>query len=742
MNSLYGQTSNPMMNVGMMPYGTPMPGMGGGDSLFQIAWKGKWLILLFALLGLGGGYGYYRFLMPKEFTSISRVLVDKPRGPTGPTDIMQPGTSASSYLQQQVGILLSSQVIGAAFADSSVLSLASLSVEGRREALRSSLSARVGKDEIINVTASSEDSKEPPAIINAVVNQYIEWHKKNKTHTVESLLDSLRTQAKETLDNLTFKRGQLTLLAERDNILETTEDSAVSKSTESLRRDLATAKVYTIEQQSFCERLRKLQSDPNRFRQYVLVQGRARDDAERNRATEDLYATQLKLGQLLSAGGPVEKALIAQQENKKKELVAKIAKLDEAFVREQMEDAEAVLAYAKERETYYQTRYDEEMGKLRSSNAARSKYEALRDECDMLRLTYTTTLKKINDLDLNAPWQGLSIHVLEEAQEGKSPPSQTAKIMGIGLILGLMTGGGLAFLRDMKDLRVRSADEITAILGVPILGAVPTIPRRGLLRRGPRTRLSLNSRESEAYRSIRTALFFGSSNEEGKTLLVTSPGALEGKTTLVSNLGVAMAHAGQRTLIIDADLRKPMQHRVFARGGRGKGVIDVLSGAMTLDEAIRHTEIEGLDVLESGQPVPNPSELLSSDAFAALIEQVKGRYDRILVDSPPVGVVADAQILAARCGLTLLVLRAERSSRITTQRARDALSTVSAKVVGAVVNDVHKRDTRYSHHGYGAYSYYHSAHAAKGEPAVRKELPATVDQKPQGDSSAPAKKKK
>lgn len=739
MNSLYGQTNNPMMNVGMMPYGAPMPGMGGGDSLFQIAWKGKWLILLCALLGLGGGYGYYRFLMPKEYTSISRVLVDKPRQPTGVIDITQPGTSAPNFLPQQIGILLSSQVISAAFADANVVSLASLSVE-RRAALRRSLSAKVGKDDIINVTASSDDSREPPTIVNALVNEYIKWQNKNKTDTVTDLLESLNLQAEKIRKDLTEKRRQLTQHADREDIWETTEDSTVAKSLDLLRRDLATAKVYVIEQQSVYDRLSKLQSDPNRFRQYVLVQGRARDDGERTRAAEDLYATQLKLEQV-SAGGTVQKSQITLLENRKKELVAKIAKLDEAFVREQIEDAESVLADAQARETHYQTRYNEEIGKLRSSAVARSQYEALKDECDMLRLTYNTILKKINDLDLNAPLQGLSIHVLEKAQEQTEPPSQTAKIMGIGLILGLMAGGGLAFLRDMKDLRVRSADEITAILGVPILGAVPKIPRRGILRRGPRTRLSLNSRESEAYRSIRTALFFGSSHEEGKTILVTSPAALEGKTTLVSNLGVAMAHAGQRTLIIDADLRKPMQHRVFARGGRGKGVIDVLSGAMTLDEAIRHTEIERLDVLESGQPVPNPSELLSSDAFAALIEQAKGRYDRILVDSPPVGVVADAQILAARCGLTLLVLRAQRSSRVTTQRARDALSTVSAKVVGAVVNDVHKRDTRYSHHGYGAYSYYHSAHAAKGEPAVRKELPAGVDdQKPQGDSSAPEKK--
>jgi len=740
MNSLYGQTSNPMMNVGMMPYGTPMPGMGGGDSLFQIAWKGKWLILLFALLGLGGGYGYFRFLMPKEFTSISRVLVEKPRS-TGPINLLQPGTTATNYLQQQASILLSREIRRAAQDDPNVRPL-TFDPSNRLGEVFQTLSAKVGKDDIIIVSASSEDSKVAAVVVNAVVGAFKRWHEDNRKSSTDELFNDLNVQLNKSMGDFQRKRQELVVLEQRNpGILETTQGGIASKTLDALKQEVATARMFNIQQESHYNRLANLESDPNRFRQYVLGQGLAVESPERTRLAESLHKINLQLEEL-RGGGTVQKSQVTRLENMQKDLAQKIEDLDKQFAHEQIAMAGYLKEDAKTREQHLTKLYEAEYAELQKAGGQNSEYELKKSECQMLESLCNMLLSKINSLDLNARLEGLSIHVLEVADPGQEGPPQMAKIMGIGLILGLMTGGGLAFLRDMKDLRVRSADEITAILGVPILGAVPTIPRRGLLRRGPRTRLSLNSRESEAYRSIRTALFFGSSNEEGKTLLVTSPGALEGKTTLVSNLGVAMAHAGQRTLIIDADLRKPMQHRVFARGGRGKGVIDVLSGAMTLDEAIRHTEIEGLDVLESGQPVPNPSELLSGDAFAALIEQVKGRYDRILVDSPPVGVVADAQILAARCGLTLLVLRAERSSRITTQRARDALSTVSAKVVGAVVNDVHKRDTRYSHYGYGAYSYYHSAHAAKGEPAVRKELPATVDQKPQGDSAAPAKKKK
>jgi capsular exopolysaccharide synthesis family protein len=262
-----------------------------------------------------------------------------------------------------------------------------------------------------------------------------------------------------------------------------------------------------------------------------------------------------------------------------------------------------------------------------------------------------------------------------------------------------------------------------------VLGAVPSMSKRGLVARGQRLRFACESRESEAYRAIRTALFFGTPREQAITILVTSPDRLEGKTTLVSNLGIAMAQAGQKTLILDADLRKPMQHRVFSMNGHGRGLTDVLTGTAALDEAIRTTEVRGLDVLAGGPSVPNPSELLSCRTFARVLEQLKQKYDRILVDSPPVGLLTDAQILATLCGLTLLVLRAEKSTRIFAQRARDALLTVGARLVGVVVNDVPRRDARYSH--YTLYGYHCNDHGSNGDRSTTRELPADVGLSPE-----------
>ncbi len=735
MNSIYGQNDNLGVQNGMIPYAAPMVGMAaGGDSLGQIAWRGKWLILLSTILGLGGAYGYYRTI-GKEYTGTSRVLVEKPSAQR-PIDFLQPGTTAANYLQQQASIILSRDIIEKALTDPNLLLLPALNVGNRvQDALRT-LSAKVGKDDIINVTVSSEQPEEPAAIVNAVVGAYIKWHEANRRLGTADLYRSLSTKLEDTKKELLSKRQTLQTFAERSSAQGGAQGSLNSKMLDTFRQELTAARLRAIQQKSYYDRLVSLESDPNGLRQYILGQGFSAQDGERARLADALYKTRLQLEEI-TAKGTVQKSQITLLENREKELVQEIAESDKKFTQERIAIAKALSEDASARELRLENLCKEELDKLQKASGQDSAYELRRLECQMLEDLYNTLLSKIASLDLNnAQMEGLSIHVLEKALPGVEAPSQMARVMGIGLVLGLMVGGGLAFVRDWRDQRVRSADEITAILGVPILGAVPTIPRRGIIRRGPRVRLASHTREFEAYRSIRTALFFGTVRDEAKTLLVTSPGPLEGKTTLVSNLGIAMARAGQKTLIIDADLRKPMQHRVFAKKGHGKGLVDVLAGTAALEEAIRPTEVQGLDVLESGQIVPNPSELLGGDTFRVVFEQLKSRYDRILVDSPPVGIVADAQILATRCGLTLLVLRAQKSSRVVTQRARDALSTVSARVVGAIVNDVPKGDTRYSHHASGAYSYYHGNHASDGR-AAPKELPANVGPRSESDESIP-----
>ena len=225
-------------------------------------------------------------------------------------------------------------------------------------------------------------------------------------------------------------------------------------------------------------------------------------------------------------------------------------------------------------------------------------------------------------------------------------------------------------------------------------------------------RLKPKSIIAEAYRTIRTSVFFGAARGKARTILITSPAPGDGKTTLASNLSIAIAQAGQRTLIIDADLRKPKQHRIFDIGSE-PGLADVLSGEVRLDDAIKQGTVKGLDILSCGSQVSNPSEILNSEAFALILDNLMKCYDRIIIDSPPVVPVADSQIIAARCDIVLLVVRADKSTRKIAQRARNNIVSVGGNLLGVIVNDVAHKHSRYgyygryqSSYGYGGYGGY------------------------------------
>jgi capsular exopolysaccharide synthesis family protein len=216
--------------------------------------------------------------------------------------------------------------------------------------------------------------------------------------------------------------------------------------------------------------------------------------------------------------------------------------------------------------------------------------------------------------------------------------------------------------------------------------------------RGRKVHLDPMSDVSEAYRAIRSAVFFG---PKGKTILVTSPVRAEGKSTSAANLAIAMAEAGHRILLVDADLREPVQHRIFALTNDA-GVSSVVAGRGSLDRAIQGSGVRGLDVLPCG-PVPfNPSETINNQAFADLLSALGQRYDYVIVDSPPVMSVTDARILAAMCDLAILVVRAERSNKRSAQDARDGLLGFGANIIGVIVNDGQRNRQRYSYYsGYG-----------------------------------------
>jgi capsular exopolysaccharide synthesis family protein len=731
-------------HAGMVPSRPMTQGGAGSDTLLEILWRGRWLILLSVVLAAAGAYVYLQVTTPM-YDSTSRILVEKP-APQPRSDAPQPvGSTLQNYLATQASLITSPRTIAAALRDPNVLALPTFADPSYVAGLVRTLSAEVGKKaDVIQVRASSAHPEDAAQFVNAVVRAYTRWHEANRQLTTADLLKDLNSQLDNRYRELQLKRKEQMLLGQRyPEVVENTPGGVVSKTIDVLKQELVSARLAAVERDSYYQGLQRFEKEPETFRQYFdshrVSATTSAEDVERIRLEAEVQKTRSELEEI-QVSGIAQRSRITMLQNRQSELEEKIAELDTGFVPRHIALAKTLSEEAHAREKQLTDLYEKEFAKVHNLSEQDAQYAFLKSECMMMENMCNSLLSQINQLDLSARLEGLKIYVLEEAVPAGSPSApQATRIIGIGLVLGLMVGAGLSFLRDWRDQRVRSADEITAILGVPVLGSVPSMSKRRVAAHGQGVAFAAHSGEAEAYRAICTSLFFGVPSEQAATILVTSPGPLEGKTTLVSNLGIAMAQAGQRTLIVDADLRKPMQHRFFATNGDGRGLDSVLRGAATLDEVIRPTEIPRLDVLASHEGIQNPSELLDGRVFAKVLEQVKQRYDRILFDSAPVGLVTDSRMLAAYCDLTVLVLRAQQSSRIPTQRARDALLTVRARLLGVIVNDVSEKDGRYSQ--YGFYGYYPGHNGSHARPAAPPELPATPAAGPENAVSIPETEK-
>lgn len=281
----------------------------------------------------------------------------------------------------------------------------------------------------------------------------------------------------------------------------------------------------------------------------------------------------------------------------------------------------------------------------------------------------------------------------------------------VALAVGLILGGGLAFLVEYLDDSIRNRDDLARLdTGVPVLGLVPLIRwGRKDARPIPVTVAEPGSPPAEAYRSLRTALQFLGVHRPPRVFQITSPDAGDGKTSTLSNLGVVLAQAGQRVVMVDCDLRHPALNDYFGLPN-DEGFTSALLGQTPLALATSPVPgVENLWLLPSGPLPPNPSELLSDKKTAELLGALQDEYDVVLVDCPPVLPVADAVALSAWVDATLLIVAAGTTTRTGVQRAHEQLRQGSAPLVGTVLN----RATEESQYGYG-YRYQYRQPASDG----------------------------
>jgi polysaccharide biosynthesis transport protein len=363
-----------------------------------------------------------------------------------------------------------------------------------------------------------------------------------------------------------------------------------------------------------------------------------------------------------------------------------------------------------------------EAGKL---NEKAVEFAVLSQEAASRKKLYEDLYTKLQEANVSAGIKATNITIVDPARSQSSPisPNQ-GKNMAVGLMLGVFLGLATAFTADNLDRTVSSPLEVEEITGKPVIGVIPTFEEKARTYDAPRRKigrkivpkpplssavqiLSLpHSAAAEACRALRTSIMLSRRRGGPQIILVTSCIPGEGKTTVTTNLAVAFAQHHKKVIIVEADMRRP--HTRHAReNGNGTGLSNVLAGALTSQEVILNgVHVDTLDVLPAGPHPPMPSETLGSTAFDELLQQLRLRYDTILIDSPPVLLVTDAVAISAKVDAVLWIAQSGVITRPQLARAAELINRHDMPVIGFVVNRMEANSAAYGY-GYGYYGAYY-----------------------------------
>jgi polysaccharide biosynthesis transport protein len=687
---------------------------GAEAALLPTIWRQRWTVALAtgACLLL---CGLYLLVATPVYTIAARLRVHQGAPTIMSADKQEPERS-DNYLYTEAEMLRSTPILALALAAPGTDDLKTFQgIKNRISFLKNQLGAEVGKkDDLISLSMESAHPDEAVRIVNNVVNAYVAYQSTEKRTTAGEVLSILQAEKAKRDQELAAKDAALRQFEKENHEvpLDGEKGNVVMQRLTSLSDAMTQATLQTLAAKAALNEALKASGLSEADVADAAMVSLGNTSEEQLRA--DLFVTRQRLEEIRGKFLPSHPVRQALESRVKQLSVAAVAVLRQRWITAQLQEEGLAKVFA-----------DQQQAALALKSRA-AEYAKIKTEAERLRTQSDNLDNRIKEVSVAQSAGALNINVFEPALASDIPTKPAkAKLMLVAILMGLVVGAGLGVLREWLDPRVRSADEIKAALGLAVVGAIPRMAAgRSSEARGWAVHLESASPVAEAYRSVRTAVTFALDGQ-ARTILITSPSRGEGKSTLASNLAIAMAKAGKRVLLIDCDFRSPVQHRIFGVSD-DVGVASVLASGEPVEAAIRRTAVERLDVLPSG-PVPkDPSEILNSEGFVTLIEGFAAVYDHVLIDSPATSLFNDARIVGATCDATLLVVRIDQSNRRLVEAARDGLQSVGAKIMGVVVNDIPGRSGVSD-----AYSYAQSAPTpgedlAANEP-VQKALPQRAD---------------
>ncbi|MEQ1895769.1 MAG: polysaccharide biosynthesis tyrosine autokinase [Vicinamibacterales bacterium] len=578
---------------------------------------------------------------------------------------------------------------------------------GRIDAFLGGLSVEpVRNTVLVNLTYRSPDPAYATQTVNALAKEYIQQSIELRFRSSKVANDFLGKQLEEQRTRVEQSERALQQYLENNRAVAVDDKQNVTvQRLADLNGAVTQAKMTRIEKEAAVNQVTSLRRSRGALDAFPAILGNSFIQQLKTEVAE-LQKQQAQLTERYGERHPEMIRATTQLRTAEAKLQAEIDKVVESV------RSDFVVAQARERSLVeaLETQKNEAL----NLNRQGIEYAVLQREALSARQLYDNLLQRTNESGVSGEFKGTNIQIVDEAEVPRSPVlPNTVRDLQNALLAGLVVALGLVFGVERLDSRIKSPEDLRR-LGLAFLGMVPAVSQKG--EAGAGTLLGnagVPAAFEEAMRSVRTAVVFSSPDDSLKTLVVTSTGPHEGKTLVASNLGVALAQTGQRTLIIDGDMRRPRVHAVFGVP-QEPGLSNVLVGNAALPVALHATGIPNLTVMAAGHLPPNPAELLGSAQYDQLISELKQHFDWIVVDAPPVMAVTDAAVLAHGSGGVVFVIGADMTSRQSAEAAVEQLTSAKARFVGAILNRVNIKRHSYYYAPYHRkeYSEYHSSAGA------------------------------
>jgi succinoglycan biosynthesis transport protein ExoP len=688
--SAYNHGSVSALQGGHPPHLVHLPSPEGVIEILRRYWRSTTVVAGLTVLVTG----LYLLIARPLYTSESKIRVEPLGQPTisGATGVEISGQGgegqiSGDFLATECDVITSNPVL--ALALSRIGETRTFAgINSPLEYLKNNLTAEVAKrGQTIVVSFESHYPDEANRIVAAVVDAYQKLetdHLKKKVHESLDLLESGKARQRQ---DLTTKTQRMLELARQGGATDTQADkSSLRARVRDLSQAVAAADLDTINSKlAYDESLKGIVGNSDKMEAVAIAHRQsahlANPDEQYRTLQEELMRAQTRFSDAGRQYMPNHPAVKSAQ--------TRIDQLTVACV----VAAEQWWQQCQAKEDALQKSLDEAQHAALDQEAHAVEYMQLASDVSQLKKMDEVVDVRVQDLEVIRGAGATNITVINAAAVVGPPKPLKARTMLIGLAFGLIGGLGVACVRSRLDDRLRTPEAVKTSAGAPILGSIPAITSGfNAVDRGKVVHDDPFVDAAECYRALHKALQTGLPART-KTLLITSPAAGDGKSTFVSNLGIAMAQASRRVLIVDADLRAPVQHRVFGVKDR-VGLSTVMMAGDTLAQAIQRTVIEGLDLLPCGPTPTSPTEMLNDPAFADHLNDLADKYDVVLIDSSSVTTAADARILAASADATLLIVRPDGSTRKQVEEARDGLRGVGARVIGVAMNAVAREAIR------------------------------------------------